>query len=332
VRVIVTAILKRAGIECDTAASLAETREALARRRYDILVADVHLADGSGLSLLQPGAEAPLAIIMTGQDDLQLVVDAIRGGAADFIQKPFGLTDFLQRFEALRSQWKARWRLQRAGRALETLVRIKSDEVSRTSRRFGEVRDMTVAAMGAALGLKDNETADHCTRVSRNSVALGRRLSLSEFELQNLEWGAFLHDVGKIGVPEHILLKPGALELEERRIMQRHPVMGYEMLGGIRFLEFATDVVQSHHERYDGAGYPHRLARDRIPLNARIFSLLDTLDAMTSDRPYRAASSVWDASREIERMAGTQFDPAIVEVFLAAPREGWLIQGTRHAA
>ena len=156
---------------------------------------------------------------------------------------------------------------------------------------------------------------------------MGESLSLSAFELQNLKWGAYLHDVGKIGVPEHILLKPGELTREERAVVQRHPLMGWTMLRGIEFLSYATDVVLSHHESFDGTGYPKRLSGTDIPLHARIFAVVDALDAMTSERPYRPAFSFARARRELERKAGTQFDPEILEIFLRATEPTWLIQG-----
>jgi HD-GYP domain-containing protein (c-di-GMP phosphodiesterase class II) len=204
---------------------------------------------------------------------------------------------------------------------------MKSEELSRTSRQIDEVCDMTVLALGAALNLKDHETADHCTRVSQNSIRLGSLLSLSEFELKNLKWSAYLHDVGKIGIPERILLKQGELDPEERRIVEKHPLMGYTMIRNIEFLTYATDVVLAHHEKFDGTGYPYGQRDTRIPLHARIFAVIDTLDAMTSHRPYRNALPFSAVQKELERKAGSQFDPEIVGIFLAAPEATWLIQG-----
>jgi putative nucleotidyltransferase with HDIG domain len=326
---LVAAMMGVRGSPCDVAGSLAEARRLMGERHYDILFIDVNLPDGSGLSFIGDRRdEQQVIIVMTGNDDLATAIQAIRAGAADFISKPFSVGDFLSRFDKAREEWQVREKVQRYARALETLVRIRSDELFRSSRRFEEVCDMTVASLGAALNLKDHETADHCVRVSRNSVSLGRRLQLSDFELRNLRWGAHLHDVGKIGIPESILLKPGELSLEERETMKKHPVMGLSMLRGIEFLSHSTDVVLSHHERYDGGGYPQGLQGTGIPLNARIFSLLDALDAMTSRRPYREPLDVSTAARELERMAGTQFDPEILEVFLRAPASTWLLQET----
>ena len=268
---LVCAMLKIRGHSCEVAGTLAEAKERMEAERVDILFADVHLPDGSGLSLIEGGGgEAPLVVVMTGSNDIETAIRAIRGGAIDFIPKPFSVGQFLQRLDKAVEQWKERQSLEHYGRALETLVELKSEELSRSSRHIDEVCDMTVAALGAALNLKDHETADHCARVSQNSVSLGATLSLSGFELRNLKWGAYLHDVGKIGIPERILRKQGELEPEERRVVEKHPIMGYTMIRNIEFLVYATDVVQSHHERFDGTGYPHGLSGERIPLNARI--------------------------------------------------------------
>ena len=272
--------------------------------------------------------DAPLAIVMTGRSDIQTAIRAIRDGAIDFITKPFSVGHFLLRFDKALEEWKSRRSVQYYSRALETLVQRTAEELTRTSRQIDEVRDMTVLALGAALNLKDHETADHCSRVSRNSVALGSLMSLSGFELKNLKWSAYLHDVGKIGIPELILLKAGDLEPDERRTVEKHPLMGYNMVRNIEFLASATDVVLAHHERFDGSGYPRGLSGARIPLHARIFAVVDTLDAMTSDRPYRRALPFSTVQKELSRCAGTQFDPEIVRIFLTAPAATWLVQGS----
>jgi putative nucleotidyltransferase with HDIG domain len=325
---LVAAMLKIRGYTCDVAGTLAEARARMAAVHYDILLVDVNLPDGSGLALAEEAGEnEPLVIVMTGSNDIQTAIQAIRQGAIDFITKPFAVGHFLQRIDKAMEEWRGRSSVQHYARTLETLVRMKSDELSRTSRQIDEVCDMTVAALGAALNLKDHETADHCVRVSCNSVRMGELLGLSAFELKNLKWGAYLHDVGKIGIPERILLKEGELASEERRVVEKHPIMGYTMIRNIEFLAFATDVVLSHHERFDGTGYPHGLKGNRIPLNARIFAVMDTLDAMTADRPYRAALPLSTVGAELERKSGTQFDPEIVEAFIKAPESIWLVQG-----
>jgi cyclic di-GMP phosphodiesterase len=327
IRSLITAMLKVRGFVCDTAGNLREARALVARLPYDVFFLDVNLPDGSGLTLAEESTTSPLVVVITGCNDIQTAVQALRKGAVDFITKPFTVGDFLQRVDTAMQEWKNRTSMRYYARALENLVVVKANELSQTARQLSEVRDSTVAALGAALNLKDHETSDHCRRVSQNSVRLGRSLSLSDFELQNLKWGAYLHDVGKIGTPEHILLKPGALTHEERAIVEKHPLMGYTMLRGIDFLRHATDVVLSHHERFDGTGYPEKLSGSEIPLHARIFAVMDSLDAMTSERPYRPPLTFAMACRDLERQAGKQFDPEILGIFLRASEATWFIQG-----
>ncbi len=332
IQALVAAMVKIRSLECEAASSLAEARKRMEQEHYDLLFIDVNLPDGSGLSLVEEhGPESPLVVVMTGRSDIHTAVEAIRRGAVDFITKPFTVGEFLQRVDKAIDEWKSRAHLRGHARALETLVRMKTEELSHSSRHVDEVHDKTVLALVAALNLKDNDTAEHCARVSQNSVKLGSMLDLSEFELKNLKWGAYLHDMGKIGVPENILLKPGPLTQEERHVIQKHPVMGYTMVRNIEFLVHATDVVLSHHERFDGSGYPHGLRGTSIPLHARIFSIMDTLDAMTSERSYKRALPFSAAAEEVESLAGSQFDPEISRVFLSAPRSTWLIQ-TKDAA
>ena len=332
VRQLVAGLVRTRGAECDTAASVEEARRLLARKSYGLLFVDVILPDGSGLSLRErlphgTTGEEPLMVVITGCADVEVAVRALRAGAVDFIPKPFTAGEFLSRYDRAYEQWRERELVRLYGRTLEALVRTKSDELARSSRRVEEVLDGTVASLGAALNLKDHETADHCVRVSQNSVRLGRRLELSEFELRNLRWGAYLHDIGKIGIHESILLKPGPLTPEERAVTRQHPVMGCAMLANIEFLAHSTDVVLGHHERYDGKGYPHGLAGSAIPLHARIFAVLDALEAITSARPYRLPSTFAEAAADLERSAGGQLDPEIVEAFLEAPADGWVLQG-----
>ena len=329
---LITAILETRSVSCDSAPNLVAARLLMVKRKYDILFVDVNLPDGSGLSLVADKArEGPVTVVMTGAADVEIAIGAIRAGAFDFIAKPFTTSEFLSRFDRAREEWRSREKLFSYSGILETMVRIQSVELRESTRHRDEVRDMTVASLGAALNLKDHETADHCLRVSQNSARLGRLLALSDAELRSLTWGAYLHDVGKIGIPEAILLKTGALTPQERRVMEKHPLMGEAILSRIEFLAESTPVVLSHHERYDGLGYPCGLQGVQIPLCARIFSLLDSLDAMTSRRPYRAPLPLSQAMAELEGAVGKQFDPDIASVFLRAPTATWLVQD-REAA
>jgi putative nucleotidyltransferase with HDIG domain len=180
--------------------------------------------------------------------------------------------------------------------------------------------------MFSALDLKDGVTGGHSSRVADLAVYLGRRLGMSADELEHLRWAALLHDVGKIGVADDILRKPGPLSVAEWEQMRRHPAYGYSIVGQHSLLSQVAEIVYSHHEHYDGTGYPRGLAGEEIPLGARIFAAADAYDAMTSDRPYRPALSHSQAIDEIERNAGSQFDPRVVAAVLEwageAPRSG----------
>lgn len=180
--------------------------------------------------------------------------------------------------------------------------------------------DATVRALADAVEARDAYTGKHAERVAAYGIALARACGMRVDEPQ-IEFGFLLHDIGKVAISDAILHKPGTLTVPERDVMRQHPVIGDEIVSGIEFLSDARHVVRSHHERWDGAGYPDRLARDEIPLAARVFAVADTFDALTSDRPYRAAASFTDARRVIAQAAGTQFDPDVAEIFSSIPDE-----------
>ena len=196
-------------------------------------------------------------------------------------------------------------------------IRRQSEALALTVQELEQTHSATLDALVTALDARDHETQGHSERVTRYATAIGQALGLSGELLDALERGALLHDIGKIGVPDHILRKPGGLEPAEWNMMRQHPVFGSEMVGGISFLEQAVPVVRHHHERFDGSGYPDGLGAEHIPLAARVFAVADTFDAMTSDRPYRKALPIEEARQEIKRCVGTQFDPWVVEGFLS---------------
>jgi HD-GYP domain-containing protein (c-di-GMP phosphodiesterase class II) len=175
----------------------------------------------------------------------------------------------------------------------------------------------TIAALARAVEARDHYTGAHVERVRRHSMSVARCLGLDATALRHLDFGALLHDVGKIGVPDAVLGKDGPLDAVEWDLMRQHPVIGREVLAGIGFLAPALDAVAYHHERWDGRGYPDGLAGNAIPLLGRIVGVVDAYDAMTSDRPYRAGMPAADALAEIERGRGRQFDPVVVDAFMA---------------
>lgn len=188
--------------------------------------------------------------------------------------------------------------------------------------------DSIVAVLCAALDLRDNLTLGQAKRVSEIGSILAHQMGLRKEQLRQIEKAAILHDIGKIGVADAVLAKPGPLDEKEWMEMKRHPEMGFEILNSIDFLRDAAEVVYAHHERFDGSGYPRGLKGDEIPLGARVFAVVDAYDAMTSHRPYRKALPHYKAVDEIKRNAGTQFDPGIVRDFVDAERRGLFPGGT----
>jgi putative nucleotidyltransferase with HDIG domain len=190
-------------------------------------------------------------------------------------------------------------------------------------KRIELTYDATLEALGAALDLRDTDTAGHSRRVSLYCLEIARPMGCSNEQLKEIARGAYLHDIGKIGIPDAILLKPGKLTEQEMAIMKTHARIGYELVHRIAFLAPAAEIVLTHQERYDGTGYPQRLSKNQIPIGSRIFAVADTLDAMTSDRPYRRALPFSAAREEIIRESSRQFDPEVINVFLSIPEKVW---------
>lgn len=194
-----------------------------------------------------------------------------------------------------------------------------NDSLSDLERAY----DLALEGFGDALELRDAETAGHSKRVTAYVIAMARKMGLNKNEISVVARGAFLHDIGKMAIPDGILRKPGALTPDETLVMREHCLRGYEMLKKIPFLAEAAEIVYSHQERYDGSGYPRGLKGKELPLGARLVAVANTLDSITSDLPYRAAQSFSAASEEIRRRSGRQFDPEIVSIFLDVPDKVW---------
>jgi putative nucleotidyltransferase with HDIG domain len=199
--------------------------------------------------------------------------------------------------------------------AFRELMRTVEESLRDRERSYVEA----IGAVVAAIDARDHETTGHSFRVAHYALALARSLGVERKQLRAIEWGSLLHDVGKIAIPDAILRKSGRLTEDEWHVMRQHPSWGYEMLADVKFLEPALEIVYSHHERWDGEGYPRGLTNEEIPLAARIFSVVDTYDSITSDRPYRRARSHGEAIIELCRVAGTQLDPDVVEAFIRLP-------------
>jgi len=190
------------------------------------------------------------------------------------------------------------------------------ESLQRSNSELTQAYDATIEGWSRALDLRDKETEGHSQRVTEVTVRLARLFGLNETELAQVRWGALLHDIGKMGVPDGILLKPGSLTDEEWVAMKKHPVFAYEMLSPIRYLRLALDIPYCHHEKWDGTGYPRGLKGGVIPLSARIFAVVDVWDALCSDRPYRPSWPEEKVVEHIRALSGTHFDPQVVDVFM----------------
>jgi cyclic di-GMP phosphodiesterase len=312
--------LKLAGFRSSFAVSGDEAVRAVQSSHVDAMVCDLRMPGSSGLEVLRRvRKDYPwLAfLLLTELDDANIGARAIRDGADDYVIKPVHPADVLRNLRrALQRKRVERESLQRQ----ETPVRERNAQL-RSLLGAAENHEHLLLARDAGLERKDGETAGHARRVCRYSLEIAYRLGCSEAELETLRRGALLHDIGKLSIPEAILLKPGKLNSEEWIVMQGHAQIGYELLGGFPFLEDAAELVLSHHERYDGSGYPRRLQGQQIPLNARIFAVADAFDAMTTPRPYQPVLPMLQAIEEIAAQAGRQFDPQVVRAFFGISME-----------
>jgi ribonuclease P protein subunit RPR2 len=316
-------------VDVDEAADAGEAVVAIARARPDVIVLDVRMPGIDGLELCRrlkddPATRDISVVLLTGSEGGTQAASQAAGADA-FISKPFSPLELLGVTERLAGRrYGVPMRGPRdAGDTEEQLLLYARDlrhllEVERGQRKLlQKAYAETVAALATALETKDTGTRAHSQRVQRYALELTRAIEPELAQDPSVEYGFLLHDVGKIGIPDKVLLKPSPLTKAEWRLMQTHTVLGEQMLGEVAFLHGdGLKVVRSHHERWDGRGYPDGLRGDEIPVGARIFALADTLDAMTSDRPYRPAQPWGTARSEIVAQADKQFDPVVVDAFL----------------
>jgi len=300
VRELIQRVLDSAGHECVSAATADEARALLRDEQFSAILCDINLPDSSGLDLLQELRELHpdvATVMVTGRDDPTIADRALDLGALAYVTKPFAPNKLLIDLSTALRRREARHESESALREahLETLRRLSR-----------------------AVEYHDGETGAHIERVGEHAAAIARARGLGEQEVELLRLAAPLHDIGKIGVPADLLNKRGPLDGEERRLMQTHTELGNELLGGSgnELLDLAATIAWTHHERWDGNGYPRGLRGDEIPLEGRIVAIADVFDAITSDRPYRAARSVDEAIAVIASQRGKGFDPDVVDAFL----------------
>jgi response regulator RpfG family c-di-GMP phosphodiesterase len=325
-RALVRTSFEMADLEVEEADGAVQAAERIAARHPDVIVLDVGMPGIDGVTFCRGlrsdhrTRDIPV-VLLTGDADSEL--SGWRAGANSFLRKPFSPLTLLQVVERL----AAESRPQRTAELTldpgdSQLLLYAQDfrrllELERGQRRLlqNAYRE-TVVALAHALESKDGATGAHSERVRRYAAELAGAVDPSLVEEPSLEYGFILHDVGKIAIPDAVLRKTGSLTDSEERLLRTHPVLGEQMVGNAALLRgYGAKVVRSHHERWDGSGYPDGLAGEEIPLGARVFSVADALDAMTSDRPYRKAGSWPAAVEEIITHAGDQFDPTVVDVF-----------------
>jgi putative nucleotidyltransferase with HDIG domain len=302
--------LTTAGYHVVRASSTGEAARLLGSEVFDVVVAEVGSVNVDGFELLRQvqAIQVDMPVVLTcSLADVGLARKALRLGAGDFVPKPIDgetLTVVVER--NLTRQAMDRRRALRHRTQLE------------------DTYETVLDALLCALDFRSGHTEEHTESVTACSVELARKLGVTNGEMYDLERGALLHDIGKIGVPDDVLHKPGPLTDAEWEEMRKHPEIGYRMCSRIGFLKSAAEIVLRHHEHWNGAGYPDGLAGKRIPLGARILAVVDAFHAITSDRPYRSAQPAEYAVSELRRCSGTQFDPDVVDAFLKVPLKRWM--------
>lgn len=327
IREVVSTLLDAQGYRCTVCSNGRLALDAFRKDTFDLVLSDIVMPEMDGLKLLgelrNEDPDVPM-IMVTAMHDISIALEAIRTGAYDYILKPFEKD---QLYLSVRRALEHR-RLVLENRSyqsdLEHLVAERTQQLSIALQDLEQSYDYTLEALGGALDAKDAETEGHCQRVTAFTITIAKAMGVEKGLLRQIARGAFLHDIGKMGVPDQILRKPGPLTTDEREIMRRHCKIGFDVLQRIPFLKEAAEIVLSHQECFDGSGYPRGLRGEQIPVGARIFAVADTLDAMISDRPYRKALPISAARDEIRRFSGRQFDPRVVEVFLAQPDSLWM--------
>jgi putative nucleotidyltransferase with HDIG domain len=293
---------------------------------YDLILSDIMMTGLDGIGLLERVREVqpdtPM-VMVTAIHDISVAITAMRNGAYDYLLKPFERDQLLATVKRALEYRRLVQQNSVYRYNLEQLVTARTEMLRHAMTDLERSYDITLEALGDALDLRDAETEGHSKRVTAYTIALSRAMEVPPEHIRTMARGAFLHDIGKMAIPDSILLKAGKLDHQEQSMMREHCARGYQMLRKIPFLHDAAEIVYSHQEHYDGSGYPRGLVGDQIPLGARIFAVADTLDAITSDRPYRQARTFDAARQEIARCSGTQFDPKVVKVYLDMPNRLW---------
>jgi response regulator RpfG family c-di-GMP phosphodiesterase len=318
-RQVLVRLMARDGFECVDAANGEEAIAQLERAPVSIVMSDLRMPLMDGVELLRQVRERwpdTAVVMITAVADVDMAVNCLALGAMDYLTKPFHLEEVRARVR----QALDKRRLLLENRAYQIQL---EQRVADQGRRIEQLFLASMQSLADALEVKDPYTRGHSIRVSFYSVAIANTLGVDSEIIHEIELGGHLHDIGKIGVRESVLNKPGPLTDDEYAHIMTHPVVGWRLLGPLlRDTPLALDIVRSHHERWDGRGVPDGLVGEAIPFVARIAAVADSFDAMTSDRPYRHGLTLEAAVAELIRCAGTQYDPRVVEAFGVAVDAG----------
>ena len=314
-RQVLSHLMRNDGFTCLEAENGEQAVAILERQPVMLVLSDLRMPRLDGLALLRQirGRWPDTAVVMiTAVADVEVAVSCLAVGAMDYLTKPFHLEEVRARV----AQALEKRRLVLENRGYQESLQ---DKVAAQGRRLEELFLASVQSLAEALEVKDPNTRGHSVRVSHYSAVIAKEMGLGGELLRRVELGGHVHDIGKIGVREDVLNKPGKLTHEEYRHVMTHPMVGWKILAPLLGeMPEALNIVRSHHERFDGRGIPDGLAGTEIPLEARIAAAADSFDAMTSDRPYRPGLSMDEALAEIARCSGTQFDPRVVDAILEA--------------
>lgn len=296
-----------------------DPRDVLTRyleNRPDLILLDINMPHLDGYQVMEQikaleDELAPPIVILTAQHGRDYLIKALSAGARDFIGKPFDRVELLMRVRNLLDAQLGHRLLLEQKDVLEEMVRLRTEELNCTRLKI-------VQRLGRAAEYRDNETGTHIIRVSQICALLAKKLGWSDADSELMLHASPMHDIGKIGIPDHVLLKPAKFEPEERQIINTHTTIGAELLDGddSALLRLAREVALSHHEKWDGSGYPGGLAGEAIPQSGRIVAVADVFDALTSSRPYKRAWTVEAATAFVRDNAGSHFDPAVAACFL----------------
>jgi putative nucleotidyltransferase with HDIG domain len=311
--------LSREGYACVTARNGREALNQFYKETFSLILSDIRMPEMDGIELLKKvKAVNPkmMMIMVTAYADIEMAVEAMRLGAYDFLTKPVNLELVILSVRNALEKKRLEEEIEAYHKNLETLVEERTAKLQQAYHILKKAHLDSVKVLAEAIDAKDPYTRGHSDRVRRMSMKIAIHLGFPQDRLESLEYGALLHDIGKIGIKDEVLQKQSPLDLKEYEYIQEHPLIGVKIVEGIDFFKDKIPMIRHHHEHFDGNGYPDGLAGEAIPLEARIISVPDAFDAMTSVRPHNRIMPLGDVLLELENCKGKQFDPVVLDIFL----------------